>query len=130
MIKVEKVLANIDLSATAIKSVEWAKEIASKFNAELILFYDMDEVNALGDYANLFAFPVGPDIKEKTKEKVKRAFEKYLNDFEGSFRYEFICCGKGKLAEFIEKENITLAVLNEKYLSVVSSLKCQVLITK
>jgi nucleotide-binding universal stress UspA family protein len=130
VIKVEKVLANIDLTPTAIKSVEWAKELASKFGAELILFYDMDEVNALGDYANLFAFPVEPNIKEKTKEKVKKAFSKYLEDFSGNYRYEFICCGKGKLAEFIENENITIAVLNEKYLSVVPNLKCQVLITK
>jgi len=130
VIKVEKVLVNIDLSATAIKSVEWAKELASKFGAELILFYDMDEVNALGDYANLFAFPIEPDLKEKTKEKVKKVFEKYLEDFKGNYRYEFICCGKGKLAEFIEQENITVAVLDEKYLSVVPSLKCQVLITK
>ena len=130
MVKVEKVLVNIDLSATAVKSVEWAKELASKFGAELILFYDMDEVNALGDFANLFAFPVEPNLKEKTKEKVKKAFQKYLENFDGNYRYEFICCGKGKLAEFIKKENVTIAVLNEKYLSVVPSLECQVLITK
>lgn len=121
MIKVGKVLVNIDLSATAIKSVKWAKELASKFGVELILFYDMDEVNALGDYANLFAFPIEADLKEKIKEKVKRVFEKYLEDFKGNYRYEFICCGK---------ENITVAALDEKYLSVVPSLKCQVLITK
>jgi len=130
MVKVEKVLANIDLTPTAIKSVEWAKALAEKFGAELILFYDMDEINALGDYANLFAFPVEADFVEKIKEKVRKTFAKYLEDFGGNYRFEFICCGKGKLAQFIEEEKITVAVLNEKYLSVVPKLNCQILITK
>ncbi len=130
MIDIKKVLVNIDLTPSAIKAVEWGKTIAQLANAELILYYDMEELEAVGDYANLFAFPIDPDLEEKTKEKVKKAFYRYLEDFKGSYKYEFICCGKKKLAEYIQENQIDLAVLNEKYLSIVSKLPCQVLITK
>ena len=130
MIDIKKVLVNIDLTPTAIKAVEWGKTIAQLAGAELILYYDMEELEAVGDYANLFAFPIDPDLEEKTKEKVKKAFFRYLEDFKGNYKYEFICCGKKKLAEYIEENQVDLAVLNEKYLSIVSQLPCQVLITK
>ncbi len=130
MVKIEKILVNIDLTPSAVKAVEWGKTLASLSNAELILFYDMDEVKAVGDYANLFAFPVDIDLEEKTKEKVEKAFERYLKEYEGSYKYEFLCCGKDNLVNYIKDNNIDLAILNEKYMSIVSKISCPVLITK
>ena len=130
MVKIEKILVNIDLTTSAIKAVEWGKTLASLSNAELILFYDMEEVKAVGDYANLFAFPVDVDLEEKTKEKVKKAFEKYLKEYKGNYKYEFFCCGKDNLVNYIKDNNIDLAILNEKYMSIVSKISSPVLITK
>jgi len=130
MVKIQKILVNIDLTASAVKAVEWGKSLATLSNAQLVLFYDMEETKAVGDYANLFAFPVEVNLEEKTKEKVKKSFERYLKDFEGSFKYEFFCCGKDNLSKYIEENNIDLAILNEKYMSVVSKINCPVLITK
>ena len=130
MVKIQKILVNIDLTTSAVKAVEWGKTLASLSNAELILFYDMEEVKSVGDYANLFAFPVEVDLEEKTKEKVKKALERYMKDFEGSFKYEFLCCGKDNLSKYIQENNVDLAILNEKYMSAVSKISCPVLITK
>lgn len=130
MINISKVLVNIDLTPTAIKAVEWGKTLASLSGAELILFYDMEETKAVGDYANLFAFPVDIDLEEKTKENVKKAFAKYLKDFEGKYKYEFFCCGKDNLIKYLEENKIDIAVLNEKYMSIVSKTSCPILITK
>ncbi|EDP74235.1 universal stress protein [Hydrogenivirga sp. 128-5-R1-1] len=130
MVKIQKILVNIDLTTSAVKAVEWGKTLASLSNAELILFYDMEEVKSVGDYANLFAFPVEVDLEEKTKEKVKKALERYLKDFEGKFKYEFFCCGKDNLSKYIQENNVDLAILSEKYMSAVSKISCPVLITK
>jgi hypothetical protein len=130
MVKIEKILVNIDLSATAVKAVEWGKTLANLSNAELILFYDMEDIKAAEDYANLFAFPVDINIEEKTKEKVKKAFEKYMKDFNGNYKYEFFCCGKDNLINYIKDNNVNIAVLNEKYMSIVPKISCPVLITK
>ncbi|RMD47663.1 MAG: hypothetical protein D6834_00400 [Aquificota bacterium] len=130
MAKIEKILVNIDLSSSAVKTIEWGKTLATLSNAELILFYDMGDIKAAEDYANLFAFPIDVNIEEKTKEKVKKAFEEYMKDFQGNYKYEFFCCGKDNLTNYIKENNINIAILAEKYLSIVPKISCPVLITK
>ena len=130
MAKIEKILVNIDLSSSAVKSIEWGKTLATLSNAQLILFYDMEDIKAAEDYANLFAFPIDVNIEEKTKEKVKKAVEEYMKDFKGNYKYEFFCCGKDNLTNYIKVNNIDIAILAEKYLSIVPKISCPVLITK
>lgn len=130
MVDIKKILVNIDITASSVKAIEWGKTLASLSNAELILFYDMEEVKAAEDYANLFAFPLDINVEEKTKEKVKKIFEEYMKEFEGNYKYEFFCCGKDNLTRYIEENKVDLAILAEKYLSITPRIKCPVLITK
>ena len=130
MVDINKIVAVVDLSSTAVKIIEWAKTLAKCCDAELVLFYDMSDIEAMKDYANLFAFPVKPDVSEEVKKKAESAFKKEMHNFDGKYRIEFVCCSKNELIKFEERENPDLVILPDTLHILAHKIKTEALIIK
>jgi nucleotide-binding universal stress UspA family protein len=130
MVEIKKIVAVVNLSSRAVKTIEWAKTLATLCSAELVLFYDMSDIEAMKDYANLFAFPVRPDVSEEAKKKAEEAFKKELKDFNGTYRLEFVCCNKDELIKFEQKENPDLVLLPDELYTLAHKIKTEALIIK
>jgi nucleotide-binding universal stress UspA family protein len=130
MIEIKRIVAVVDLSSRSVKIIEWGKTLATLANAELVLYYDMSGIEAMKDYANLFAFPIRPDVSEEAKEKARKAFENELRDFEGSYRIEYACCDVDGLKRVVEAEQPELTILPDELYSLAHKLTTEALIIK
>ncbi len=112
MIEIKKILVPIDFSEHSFNALEYAKILAEKFNAELILLNVIEPVVFTADLTmgqiNIPA--IESELVQKSDEKLKEIIEKLKGKFnvKGAVRI-----GKPyvEIIEFSKNENIDLIVI-------------------
>ncbi len=131
MVEVKKILVALDLSPLSIKALEWAENLKEKYNAELIVFYELEDVFSLIKASLGFSLPIKPHFKE---EEIKKAEEKIKSLLKNLDNVQYIIEAEGtlikRLPKIVEKEKPDLVVIFEELEDIVDELNTQILIIK
>ena len=131
MVEIKKVLVTVDFTPETIKALEWAKEIASRFNAELVAFVELEDLFSIIKSSLGFSLPVPPNLREKeikkAEEKIKAILKnidnsRYIVEAEGTF--------EKRLPIITEEEKPDLVVIPEDLEDVIEKISSQILVIK
>ena len=131
MVEIKKVLVCVDFTPETVKALEWARDIAEKFNSELIAFVELEDLFSIIKSSLGFSLPVPPNLREKeikkAEEKIKALLKniknsRYIVEAEGTF-------GK-RLPVIVAEENPDLVVITEDLEDVIDKISSQILIIK
>jgi nucleotide-binding universal stress UspA family protein len=132
MEKISKILVLMDFTPMSIKALEWAKDLAKKYNnAEIVLFHELEDVYTIFKLNFSFGLPVSPDLKEKEWNKAKEKLEIIVKELDNA-RYILEAEGKidKRLPIIVDKENPDLVIIYEDYEDVVEDIKKPTLVIK
>ncbi len=128
---INKILVCVDLTPLSLKALEWAKFLAQKLGAELVVFHELEDVYTMIKTSASFGMPASPDLREKAEKSV---VDKLTPLLKGCENYKLIIEAKGKTAdrliEVVNDENPQLTVITIEYERVVTKLNSQVLVIK
>ncbi len=131
MVKVEKVLVCVDLTPLSLKALEWAVNIAQKYEARLVVYHELEDVYTMLKTSASFGVPAAPDLKEKAEENVKQKLKSLLKEFDN---YEFLIEAKGKtidrLPVVVSEVKPDLAVITIDYERDIPKIETQILVIK
>ncbi len=131
MVEIKKILVAIDLSPLSIKALEWAENLKEKYNSELVVFYELEDVFSLIKASLGFSLPIKPHFKE---EEVKKAEEKIKTLLRNLDKVKYIIEAEGtlvkRLPKIVEAEKPDLVVIFEDLEDIVDELNTQILIIK
>ena len=131
MVEIKKVLVCVDFTPESVKALEWAKDIAEKFNSELVAFVELEDLFSIIKSSLGFSLPVPPNLREKelkkAEEKIKALLKniknsRYIVEAEGTF-------GK-RLPVIVAEENPDLVVITEDLEDVIDKISSQILLIK
>ena len=129
---IKKVLVCVDLTPVSLKALEWAKSIAEKYGAELVVYHEMEDVYTMIKTSASFGMPASPDLKERAEKSVKDKLKPLIQNIQTSCR--FLIEAKGKTAERIievsSDEQPDLTVIPIEYERSVHKINSQVLVIK
>lgn len=129
--EIKKVLVCVDLTPLSLKALEWAKSIAKKYAAQLVVFHEMEDVYTLIKSSASFGLPASPDLKEKAEANVIDKIKPLVKDCEN---IKFIIEAKGKtadrLVEVVNGEKPDITVITDEYERIIPKLNSQVLVIK
>jgi len=132
MVKISKILVNVDFTTPTLKALEYAKDLANKYSAELVVFYEMEDVYILKRASVGFGMPVPPDLEEKSRKTAQLKMQEVMKNFEGKYKPIIDCCGKMKdrLLKTIEEENPDLVVITSECQDLINKIKQNVFLIK
>lgn len=132
MVKISKILVNVDFTTATLKALEYAKDLANKYSAELVVFYEMEDVYILKRTSVGFGMPVPPDLEEKSRKTAQLKMQEAMKNFEGKYKPIIDCCGKMKdrLLKTIEEENPDLVVISSECQDLINKIKQNVFLIK
>ncbi|NPA13469.1 MAG: universal stress protein [Aquificae bacterium] len=130
--EIKKVLVCVDLTPVSLKALEWAKMIAEKFSAELVVFHELEDVYTILKTSVSFGLPAMPDLKEKEEKKVIDNLKPLLKDIQTEYRFLIEAKGKteDRLVEITEEEKQDITVIPTGYEKVITKINSQVLVIK
>ncbi len=130
--EIKKIVACVDLTPTSIKGLEWAVELARKFEAELVIYHELEDVYTMIKTSASFGVPAAPDLEEKSAQNVKDKIEPLVK--EAGINYRFLIEAKGKtidrLPVVIDEEKPELTVIPVDYERDIPKINSQVLVIK
>ncbi len=132
MEKISKILVLMDFTPMSIKALEWAKDLAKKYNnAEIVLFHELEDVYTIFKLNFSFGLPVSPDLKEKEWNKAKEKLEMLVKELDNA-RYILEAEGKvdKRLPTIVENENPDLVIIYEDYEDLIEDLSKPTLVIK
>ena len=131
MVKLEKVLVCVDLSPTSFKALEWAIDISKKYEAELVVFHELEDVYTMTKTSASFGMPATPDLKEKAEKSVKQKLEPFLKECKN---HSFFMEAKGKtvdrLPEVVKEVSPDLTIIPVDYERDIPKIESQILVIK
>jgi len=71
MVEITKIFTNFQFNNISLKALEIAKDLANKYNSQLIYFHEIEDVYMMKKIAASFGLPVLPDLEEKIKPLLK-----------------------------------------------------------
>lgn len=130
--EIKKIVACVDLSPASIKGLEWAVELARKFDAELVIYHELEDVYTMIKTSASFGLPAAPDLEEKSAQNVKDKLEPLVK--ETGVNYRFLIEAKGKTIDrlpiVIDEEKPELTVIPVDYERDIPKINSQVLVIK
>ena len=131
MVRLEKVLVTVDFTPETIKALEWAKEIAERFDSKLIAFVELEDLFSIVKASLGFSLPVPPDLREKEIKKAEEKITALLKNVKNS---EYIIEAEGtfgkRLPVIVDKEKPDLVVITEELEDYIDKISSQILIIK
>ena len=131
MIEIRKVLAVVDFTPKSIKALEWAENIAERFNGELVVFIELEDVFSIIKASLGFSLPVPPNLKEKEIKKAEEKIKSLLKNVDNS---RYIIEAEGTIGErlpvVVDKEKPDLVVIYEDMENYIDEISSQILIIK
>ena len=131
MAEIKKVLVCVDFTPETIKALEWAKDIAEKFNSELIAFVELEDLFSIIKSSLGFSLPVPPNLREKEIKKAEEKIKALLKNVKNS---RYIVEAEGtfikRLPVIVAEETPDLVVISEDLEDVIDKISSQILIIK
>jgi nucleotide-binding universal stress UspA family protein len=130
--ELKKIVVCVDLTPLSLKALEWAKSLSKKYEAELVVFHEMEDVYTMINTSASFGMPASPDLKEQAEKNVVDRLTPLLKDIEG--RYRLLIEAKGKtvdrLIDIVREEKPELTVITVDYERDIPKLDSQILVIK
>ncbi len=132
MVEIKKIMVNIQFDSASLRAVELAKDLAQKYNSQLVVFHEIVDVYMMKKVAVSFGMPVPPDLEEKSKKSATSKIEDLLNNFNGEKKIIVDISGRVKdaLPKFVQEEKPDLLILTDEYEYVAKKLDVNTLIVK
>jgi stalled ribosome rescue protein Dom34 len=132
MVEIKKIFINFQFNNISLKALEIAKDLANKYNSQLVIFHEIVDVYMIKRFAVGFGLPIPPDLEEKSKTSTKNRIEDLLTDFSKDVKIIVDTSGRVKdsLPKFIKEESPDLIILAEDYEYLAEKLKSNVFIVK
>ncbi len=119
----DKILVIVGKEDKNIKAVDWAVYLGNncKAKSEIIIYYDLREINYLKELAFAFGVQVEIDIDEKEKKKAEARLKELLKNFVGDYKIEFFNSGrkKEKVKEVVESVKPDLIITTLEYINTI-----------
>lgn len=132
MVEIKKILVNIQFDGASLKALELAKDLAKKYNSQLVVFHEIVDVYMMKKVATSFGMPVPPDTDEKSKKSALEKIEDLLADFNGDKKVIVDISGRVKdvLPKFVSEEKPDLLILTDEYEYIHKKVNVNTLIVK
>lgn len=132
MVEIKKILINLQFDGASLRALEIAKDLATKYNSQLVIFHEIVDVYMMKRVAASFGMPASVDIEEKSKKSAKEKIDDLLADFSGDKKVIIDISGRIKdvLPRFVKEENPDLVVLTDEYEYMAKKLNVNTLIVK
>lgn len=130
--EIKKILINFQFDTVSLKALELAKDLAQKYNSQLVVFHEVVDVYMMKKVAVGFGMPILPNFEEKSKESAKMKIEDVVKDFKGDLKIIIEVAGrvKDRLPMVVKEENPDLVILTEEYEYISKKIDKNVLIVK
>ncbi len=130
--EIKKILLNFQFDTLSLKALELAKDLAKKYNSQLIIFHEIVDVYMMRKVAEGFGVPISPDLEEKSKLSAKTKIDNLVKDFKGDLKIIIEASGriKDRLPVIFKEENPDLVILTEEYEYISKKLDRNTLIVK
>ncbi|WP_456401180.1 universal stress protein [Persephonella sp.] len=132
MIEVSKILVCVDLTPVSLKALEWAKDLANRYDSELVIYHEMEDVYTMLKMSSSFGIPSSPNLKEDTEKRVKDKIKPLIKDFERECRFLIEAKGKtiDRLPEVVAEEKPDITVITHDYERDIPKLDSQIMVIK
>ena len=132
MFEIKKIFINFQFDNVSLRALEIAKDLANKYNSQLVIFHEIVDVYMMKKVAVSFGMPVPPDTEEKSKASAKSRIKDLLSDFSGNVKIIVDISGRIKdvLPKFVKEESPDLVVLTDEYEYLTKKLESNVFIVK
>ncbi|WP_297889883.1 universal stress protein [Sulfurihydrogenibium sp.] len=132
MIEIKKILINLQFDGASLRALEIAKDLAKKYNSQLVVFHEIVDVYMMKKVASSFGMPVPPDTDERSKKTAQEKINDLLVDFDGDKKVIVDISGRIKdvLPKFVKEENPDLVILTDEYEYIVKKINVNTLIVK
>jgi nucleotide-binding universal stress UspA family protein len=132
MVEIKKIFINFQFNNISLKALEIAKDLANKYNSQLIIFHEIEDVYMMKKIAASFGLPVPPDLEEKNKTSAKSRIEDLLTDFSKDVKIivDISESVKNSLPKFIKEESPDLVIITEDYEYLAKKIESNVFIVK
>lgn len=129
---IKKVFLNFQFDNKSIKALEFARDLAKKYGAELVIFHEIVDLYMLKRVSSGFGMPVPPDLESRSKDSAKTKLDDLMAGYDGSYRYIIDVSGriKDRIGKFLTDEKPDILVLTEEYDYLSKKADCSVLIVK
>lgn len=130
--EIKKVFLNFQFDNNSLKALDFAKDLAKKYGAELVIFHEIVDVYMLKRVSSGFGLPIPPDLDAKSKESAKQKLDDLMAGYDGSYRYIIDISGRVKdsIGKFLSEEKPDILVITEEYDYLSKKAECSVLIVK
>jgi len=130
--ELKKIVVCVDLTPLSLKALEWAKSLSKKYEAELVVFHEMEDVYTMINTSASFGMPASPDLKEQAEKNVMDRLTPLLKDIEGKYRLLIEAKGKtvDRLVDIVREEKPELTVITVDYERDIPKLDSQILVIK
>jgi DUF4097 and DUF4098 domain-containing protein YvlB len=132
MVEIKKIFINFQFNNISLKALEIAKDLANKYNSQLIIFHEIEDVYMMKKFAVSFGLPVSPDLEEKNKASAKSRIEDLLTDFSKDIKIivDISESVKNSLPKFVKEESPDLVIITEDYEYLAKKIESNVFIVK
>lgn len=132
MVEIKKIMVNIQFDGASLRALELAKDLAEKYNSQLVVFHEIVDVYMMKKVAASFGMPVPPDTEEKSKKSALEKIEDLLSDFKGNRKVIVDISGRVKdtLPKFVNEEKPDLVVITDEYEYISKKVNVNTLIVK
>ena len=132
MVEIKKIFINFQFNNISLKALEIAKDLANKYNSQLVIFHEIEDVYMMKKFAVSFGFPVPPDIEEKNKASAKSRIEDLLTDFSKDIKIivDISESVKNSLPKFVKEESPDLVIITDDYEYLAKKIESNVFIVK
>lgn len=130
--EIRKVFINFQFDNKSVKALDFARDLAKKYGAELVIFHEIVDVYMLKRVSSGFGLPVPPDLDSRSKENAKQKLDDIMAGYDGSYRYIIDISGriKDSIGKFLSEEKPDILVLTDEYDYLSRKADCSVLIVK
>lgn len=132
MVEIKKIMVNIQFDGASLRALELAKDLAEKYNSQLVVFHEIVDVYMMKKVAASFGMPVPPDTEKKSKKSALEKIEDLLLDFNGNRKVIVDISGRVKdtLPKFVNEEKPDLVVITDEYEYISKKVNVNTLIVK
>jgi DUF4097 and DUF4098 domain-containing protein YvlB len=132
MVEITKIFINFQFNNISLKALEIAKDLADKYNSQLIIFHEIEDVYMMKKIATSFGLPASPDLEEKNRTSAKSRIEDLLTDFSKDVKIivDISESVKNSLPKFIKEESPDLVIITEDYEHLAKKIESNVFIVK